>query len=134
MKLPIFQVDAFTNKTFKGNPAAVIPLEQWLTDETMQQIAMENNLAETAFFVPTQAGFEIRWFTPLTEVALCGHATLATAHVLFQEAGFNSDKIQFGSKSGILSVKKDGENLQLNFPADHIREETTYYTQLSHSY
>ncbi len=122
MKFPIFQVDAFASETFKGNPAAVVPLQEWLPDETMQNIAMENNLAETAFFVPTQAGFEIRWFTPLVEVDLCGHATLATAHVIFQEAGFTSDQIQFGSRSGMLTVKKEGEKLQLNFPADAISE------------
>ena len=122
MKFPIFQVDAFASETFKGNPAAVVPLQEWLPDETMQNIAMENNLAETAFFVPTQAGFEIRWFTPLVEVDLCGHATLATAHVIFQEAGFTSDQIQFGSRSGMLTVKKELEKLQLNFPADAISE------------
>ncbi len=118
MQLPIFQIDAFASKTFKGNPAAVVPLNEWLSDETMQNIAMENNLAETAFFVPTQVGFEIRWFTPLTEVDLCGHATLAAAHVIFEEAEFSSNEIRFGSRSGILTVKKDGDKLQLNFPAD----------------
>ncbi len=120
MKLPIFQVDAFTNELFKGNPAAVVPLEEWLNDATMQSIALENNLSETAFFVPTQAGFEIRWFTPVTEVNLCGHATLATAHVIFNEADYPRDTIEFGSRSGKLIVKKLDEYLQLNFPADEI--------------
>ncbi|MGQ8338565.1 PhzF family phenazine biosynthesis protein [Sunxiuqinia sp. A32] len=120
MKLPIFQVDAFASETFKGNPAAVIPLKEWLPDKTMQKIAMENNLSETAFFVPTKAGFEIRWFTPLAEVDLCGHATLATAHVIFNEAGFNKDTLEFGSRSGKLSVRKVGDKLQLNFPSDMV--------------
>ncbi len=118
MQLPIFQIDAFASEVFKGNPAAVIPLDKWLPDDVMQNIAMENNLAETAFFVPTQAGFEIRWFTPLAEVDLCGHATLATAHVIFNEAGYTSDEISFGSRSGLLTVKKDRGKLQLNFPVD----------------
>ena len=120
MKLPIFQVDAFANETFKGNPAAVVPLDKWLDDELMQKIAMENNLAETAFFVPSQQGFEIRWFTPLTEVDLCGHATLATAHVIWQVAGITSSDLQFMSRSGLLRVKKDGEKIQLDFPADKL--------------
>lgn len=120
MKLPLFQVDAFAESLFKGNPAAVIPLEQWLDAETMQLIAFENNLSETAFFVPTQEGFEIRWFTPKAEVKLCGHATLATAHVIFTEANYPKDEITFGSQSGPLKVKKRGERLQLNFPADRM--------------
>ena len=118
MQLPIFQVDAFTSKTFKGNPAAVVPLNKWLPDEVMQNIAMENNLSETAFFVPSQAGFEIRWFTPVAEVDLCGHATLATAHVIFQEARYTAGEISLGSRSGRLTVKKVGDKLQLDFPAD----------------
>ena len=120
MKLPLFQVDAFAEKLFKGNPAAVVPLENWLDDQLMQAIAMENNLPETAFFVPTQSGFEIRWFTPKAEVKLCGHATLATAHVIFEEAAYPYDEIAFGSKSGLLHVKKTGDLLQLNFPADKL--------------
>jgi len=88
MKLPIFQVDAFTDSIFGGNPAAVIPLKSWLPEETMQQIAMENNLSETAFYVEEREGFTLRWFTPEVEVDLCGHATLATAHVLFNELGY----------------------------------------------
>ncbi len=120
MKLPLFKVDAFAEKLFKGNPAAVVPLDEWLDDELMQAIAMENNLSETAFFVPSQLGFEIRWFTPKAEVKLCGHATLASAHVIFEEAGYPKDEISFGSKSGILQVKKSGDLLQLNFPADKV--------------
>lgn len=122
MKLPIFQVDAFAEDLFKGNPAAVVPLKEWLPTETMQNIALENNLSETAFFVPTTAGFEIRWFTPKAEVDLCGHATLATAHTIFKEANFPKDKISFGSRSGELTVVKKGELLELNFPVDQIQE------------
>lgn len=121
MKLPIFQVDAFAEALFQGNPAAVVPLTEWLSDATMQSIALENNLSETAFFVPTQAGFEIRWFTPKSEVDLCGHATLASAHVIFNEAAYPRDTISFGSRSGELTVTKKGDLLELNFPADAIR-------------
>jgi PhzF family phenazine biosynthesis protein len=121
MKLPLFQVDAFAESLFKGNPAAVVPLENWLPDGLMQQIAMENNLSETAFFVPATDGFEIRWFTPKTEVKLCGHATLATAHVIFKEAGYPNKEIIFSSKSGLLRVQKNEDKLQLDFPADTIR-------------
>lgn len=122
MKLPIFQVDAFAEGLFKGNPAAVVPLREWLSDDLMQNIALENNLSETAFFVPTKAGFEIRWFTPLAEVDLCGHATLATGHVIFNEANYPKDQIKFGSKSGMLTVDKSGDLLQLNFPKDDIQQ------------
>jgi PhzF family phenazine biosynthesis protein len=83
----IYQVDAFTDKIFAGNPAAVIPLEKWLPDQLMQNISMENNLSETAFFIPENDGFNIRWFTPASEVNLCGHATLASAHVIFNHTG-----------------------------------------------
>ena len=116
MKLPIYQIDAFASKVFKGNPAAVCPLEKWLSDEIMQTIAQENNLAETAFFVPSADGFDIRWFTPETEVALCGHATLASAHVLFNFLGYDKKAINFSSKSGGLVVKKEKNGLVLNFP------------------
>jgi len=122
MKLPIFQVDAFIDNDLKGNPAAVVPLKEWLPDELMQHIALENNLSETAFFVPTKAGFELRWFTPLVEVDLCGHATLATSHVIFNEANYPKEQIQFGSKSGLLTVRKSGEMIQLNFPKDDIQQ------------
>ncbi len=118
MKLPIYQADAFASALFKGNPAAVVPLTEWLTDETMQQIAAENNLSETAFFIPEGDHFHIRWFTPKAEVNLCGHATLATAHILFNELNYQGDQLEFNSRSGILTVKKEGTKLQLNFPAD----------------
>lgn len=123
MQIPIYQVDAFSSNVFGGNPAAVCPLESWLTDDLMQKIALENNLAETAFFVQeTDTRFHIRWFTPTVEVDLCGHATLATAHVLFTELGYGHEVIEFFSRSGILTVQKQGDLLELNFPADEIKE------------
>lgn len=124
MKLKIFQVDAFASELFKGNPAAVVPLAEWLPDETMQKIALENNLSETAFFIPEGDHFHIRWFTPKAEVNLCGHATLATAHVLFNELKFQDEVISFASKSGKLTVRKVGDLLQLDFPADFVRAES----------
>jgi len=117
MKLPMYQIDAFASKPFEGNPAAVCPLEAWLPDGLMQLIAEENNLSETAFFVATDEGFHIRWFTPTTEVDLCGHATLAAAHVLFECLDYGQDEILFDSRSGLLSVAKEGELLVLDFPA-----------------
>ncbi len=122
MKLQLFQADAFAAGLFKGNPAAIVPLQEWLSDELMQQIAMENNLSETAFFIPEGDHFHIRWFTPKAEVRLCGHATLATAHVLFNELNFQGDLLEFESLSGILTVKKVGDKLRLDFPADFARE------------
>ena len=116
-KLQQYQVDAFTDKLFGGNPAAVVPLEEWLADDLMQKIASENNLAETVFFVKENNGYRIRWFTPEVEVELCGHATLASAFVLFNCLGFKGDKIEFQSLSGLLTVKKYGEMLTLDFPA-----------------
>ncbi|MEP1151710.1 MAG: PhzF family phenazine biosynthesis protein [Balneola sp.] len=118
MKLPIFQVDAFTERIFGGNPAAVCPLDDWLKEETMQQIAAENNLSETAFFVQKGNEYELRWFTPELEVDLCGHATLATAHVLFEHLGYDKDEIHFQTKSGLLIVSKEGERLKMDFPTD----------------
>jgi len=117
MKIQIFQVDAFANEIFKGNPAAVCPLESWLPDEAMQNIAFENNLSETAFFVKNGNVFEIRWFTPSIEVDLCGHATLATAHVLFNHLDYKGDIIFLKSKSGDLRVRKDDNLLWLDFPS-----------------
>ncbi len=117
MKLSIYQIDAFSEKTFGGNPAAVCPLERWLSDKTMQSIAQENNLSETAFFVPTEAGFHIRWFTPVTEVDLCGHATLASAYVLFTVLGYKEQEIRFESKSGLLKVANSGDMLVMDFPS-----------------
>lgn len=121
-KQELYQVDAFAPELFKGNPAAVCILEQWLPDALMQAIAAENNLAETAFAVPVEGGYEIRWFTPVTEVALCGHATLATAHVLFDTREEQSDQIRFFSrKRGELTVDREGAMLILDFPSDRPR-------------
>ena len=117
MNLEIYQVDAFASRPFEGNPAAVCPLDEWLPDDLMQSIAMENHLSETAFFVPDKDGYAIRWFTPAAEVDLCGHATLASAWVLFNRLGFEGEAITFSSKSGPLSVARDGELLVLDFPA-----------------
>lgn len=117
MKLTIYKVDAFAEKAFEGNPAAVVPLQEWLPDSLMQQIAMENNLSETAFFVPVESGFHIRWFTPKAEVKLCGHATLASAHVLFSHIGFTGNEISFDSLSGVLKVTREKELIILDFPA-----------------
>ncbi len=118
MKLPIYQADAFTDQLFKGNPAAVVPLESWLPRETMQAIAAENNLAETAFFVANGDAFELKWFTPTVEVDLCGHATLATAKILYDQLGYTDDEIRFDTNSGRLTVQRNGDLLTLDFPAD----------------
>jgi PhzF family phenazine biosynthesis protein len=117
MKIPCFKVDAFTGEIFHGNPAAVCPLEKWLPTATLQNIATENNLSETAFVVPRGNEFELRWFTPTMEVDLCGHATLASAFVLFTEQRFFGDEIRFHSLSGILSVTREDEILTLDFPS-----------------
>jgi len=117
MNIPIYHIDAFASELFKGNPAAVCPLEKWLPDDIMQKIAFENNLSETAFFVPKNNGFHIRWFSPTKEVDLCGHATLATAFVIFNILDYDQNIIEFDSKSGLLKVIKDNDNLILDFPA-----------------
>lgn len=117
MKLDIYQIDAFANKSFEGNPAAICPLEKWLPDELMQSIAEENNLSETAFFVATNNGFHIRWFTPSHEVNLCGHATLASAHVIFECLNYQKSEIVFESRSGQLSVKRLNDWLEMDFPS-----------------
>ncbi len=117
MKLDIYQVDAFSCKSFGGNPAAVIPLDEWIDDAIMQNIAMENNLSETAFFVPEDGGFHIRWFTPLSEIDLCGHATLASGYVIFNFLDYKGDSIKFSSKSGPLFVSKNHGLITLDFPA-----------------
>lgn len=117
MKIPVYQVDAFTEKLFAGNPAAVCPLEAWLPDDQMQSIAAENNLAETAFFVANDGNYDLRWFTPAVEVDLCGHATLASAHVLFEKLGAQGDEVRFQTKSGQLIVRRNGDLLTLDFPA-----------------
>lgn len=115
-ELDIFQVDAFSDRPFAGNPAGVVPLDSWLPDPVMQSIAAEMNLAETAFFAPEKDHYRIRWFTPTIEVDLCGHATLASGHVLFNDIGSPAEKIVFESRSGPLSVAKSGARLELDFP------------------
>ena len=121
MSQTIYQVDAFTDKVFSGNPAAVCLLDRWLPEETMQKIAAENNLAETAFCVKEDGKYSIRWFTPTLEVDLCGHATLASAFVLFNHEDFQEDLIQFHSgRSGPLSVRRHEHLLTMNFPADRL--------------
>lgn len=117
MKIPLYQVDAFTSEIFHGNPAAVCPLEKWLPDTTLQNIATENNLSETAFFVPRENEYDLRWFTPTVEVDLCGHATLAAAFVLFNELAFSGNEIRFHSRSGVLTVARNGDILTLDFPS-----------------
>jgi PhzF family phenazine biosynthesis protein len=117
MELTLYQIDAFAEKAFEGNPAAICPLARWLPDDLMQALAMENNLSETAFFVATQRGYRIRWFTPTREVDLCGHATLASAYVLFERLGYKADRILFESNSGDLTVTREGEWFTLDFPA-----------------
>lgn len=118
INVPIFQVDAFTHKLFSGNPAAVCPIPFWFPDTVLQNIADENNLSETAFIVSSGQNHEIRWFTPEAEVDLCGHATLAAAHVMFQELGFGESQLRLQSRSGELIVEKDGNYLSMDFPAE----------------
>src|SRR5215212_9782969 len=113
--IPFFQVDAFAERPLTGNPAAVMPLERWLDDAVMQAIAAENNLAETAFTVPMddgEADFHLRWFTPTVEMKMCGHATLASAHILL-----HGDQVRFATLSGVLTVKRNGDLLELDMPA-----------------
>jgi PhzF family phenazine biosynthesis protein len=117
MQISIFQVDAFSSSVFTGNPAAVCPLDEWLEDSVLQAVAAENNLSETAFFVNTDSGYHLRWFTPSCEVDLCGHATLATAYVIFRELGTSETQLRFQTRSGELTVRQEGERLYLNFPA-----------------
>ena len=119
MKLSLYQIDAFANKVFEGNPAAVIPLEDWLPAKTMQLIASENNLSETAFFCPSDNNYEIRWFTPNGEIELCGHATLASAYVLFNILNYKTEQIEFNSLSGRLTVKKVNDLFRLDFPSQN---------------
>ncbi len=118
MRIPLYQVDAFTNRLFRGNPAAICPLEEWLPDETLQAIAAENNLAETAYYVPNGTGYDLRWFTPGVEVDLCGHATVAAAHVILAiRRECPGSRVTFQSKSGELSVDREGDLYALDFPA-----------------
>lgn len=116
MILSLYQVDAFTERVFSGNPAAVCPLDHWLPDTTLQAIAAENNLAETAFFAPEGDGYRLRWFTPVAEVDLCGHATLASADVLFRQLGHTGAAVQFVTRSGVLAVERRGELYAMDFP------------------
>ncbi len=116
-QLDIYQVDAFTAAPFGGNPAAVVPLQAWLPDATLQRIAEENNLSETAYFVRKGDAYELRWFTPAVEVDLCGHATLASAWVLFEQLGAKEDVLRFATRSGELQVRRAGDRLAMDFPA-----------------
>lgn len=118
MKLPIYIVDAFTSKVFNGNPAAVCPLESWLDDNVMQNIAMENNLSETAFFVKENDHYKIRWMTPTVEIPLCGHATLASSFIIFNYFEKDKNEIKFQSKSGELIITRKNDLITLNFPAN----------------
>lgn len=123
MNIPIYQVDAFSSKPFSGNPAAVCVLDEWLPDETMQNIAAENNYSETAFFVKEESGYHLRWFTPVLEVDLCGHATLATAFVIFEFIEPSLREVTFNTLSGELVVtKSDDGKLLMDFPASHSKQ------------
>ena len=130
MIVPIYQVDAFTGKLFGGNPAAVCPLSAWLSDDTLQSIAAENNLAETAFYIRKNGGFHIRWFTPGVEVDLCGHATLAAAHVIMElRKEAKTGRVSFDSESGELVVTRESDLYALDFPA-RPPSETTFDDKL----
>ncbi|MCA8865721.1 MULTISPECIES: PhzF family phenazine biosynthesis protein [unclassified Halomonas] len=117
MKIDLYQVDAFASKPFEGNPAAVCPLDAWLDDALLQAITAKNNLSETAFFVPTEAGYHLRWFTPSVEVDLCGHATLAAAWVALHILGVVAEAVAFETRSGALTIRRDGYALAMDFPA-----------------
>jgi len=134
MKLTLYQIDAFANKLFSGNPAAVIPLTAWLDTALMQKIALENNLSETVFLVPASsvdADYEIRWFTPFIEINLCGHATLASAYVLFNMLNFDKPEIRFSSKSGILKVSQRDDLITMDFPSWKPERLDIYPSELS---
>lgn len=134
MKLTLYQIDAFANKPFSGNPAAVIPLAHWLDDSLMQAIALENNLSETVFFIPSttaDADYNIRWFTPAVEINLCGHATLASTYVLFTILGFDKTVLRFNSKSGILSITKKNDLITMDFPSWKPERLDVYHDSLS---
>ncbi|MEE8439433.1 MAG: PhzF family phenazine biosynthesis protein [Micropepsaceae bacterium] len=118
MKLKLWQVDAFASRPFEGNPAAIVLLENWLPDETLQAIALENNLSETGYLVRKSDGeYALRWFTPATEVDLCGHATLASAWVLFNEFSVDTDLVRFDTRNGVLEIARDGDRLAMSLPA-----------------
>lgn len=132
--MTLYQIDAFTSKLFGGNPAAVIPLENWVDAGLMQKIALENNLSETVFFVPSNSAgidFEIRWFTPELEINLCGHATLASAYVLFNILNFDKPEIRFSSKSGILKVTREDDLICMDFPSWKPERMNEYPAELS---
>src|SRR5258708_854874 len=116
MTIPLFQVDAFTDRPFSGNPAAVCLLPSWRPDRWLQAVAGEMNLSETAFLVRQPDYFDLRWFTPTAEVDLCGHATLAAAHILWQQAQANGHEIRFSTRSGILKAIRQGDDIELDFP------------------
>ncbi|PLW67376.1 isomerase [Pseudohalioglobus lutimaris] len=122
MKMPIYQVDAFTTELFRGNPAAVMPLDAWPEDHLLQAVASENNLSETAYLVAGEGGYALRWFTPEVEVDLCGHATLASAHVLYQHLGYADDSVRFNTRSGDLQVRRENGAYTLDFPAYALAE------------
>src|SRR5262245_55685007 len=130
MQLDVYQIDAFSDRPFAGNPAGVVPLKSWLPDATLQSIAAEINQAETAFFAPEGDHYRIRWFTPTTEVKLCGHATLASAHVL-HSLGQANGKLVFDSQSGPLSVSKSGDKLELDFPRHDVRPQPEALAQVA---
>ncbi len=117
MELRHYTIDAFTDHVFGGNPAGVCPLSAWLDDRTLQNIAQENNLSETAFFVPQGEDYHLRWFTPVTEVDLCGHATLASAFVVFKHLRPSAERVRFHTQSGVLTVTRHGERMAMNFPS-----------------
>ncbi len=117
MRIPIYQVDAFSKRIFAGNPAAVCPLDEWLPDDRLQSIAAENNLAETAYFVKNHNGYHLRWFTPTMEVDLCGHATLASAFVILTKLTPSEETVRFETKSGSLAVTREGDRYSLDFPS-----------------
>ncbi len=116
MELSLYQIDAFTNKIFHGNPAAVCPLDSWLDDDVMQAIAQENHLSETAFFIPNNSAYDLRWFTPSIEIDFCGHATLAAAYVLFECLAYKKSSIVFNTQLGELRVSKEKEYFIMDFP------------------
>lgn len=117
MEIPYYQIDAFTNRVFSGNPAGVCFLDHWLDDRSLQSIAAENRLPETAFLVATAPGYELRWFTPQVEIDLCGHGTLASAHAVFRYSAFSAARVDFQTKSGTLSVTRQGDLLEMDFPS-----------------
>src|SRR5690349_21328751 len=136
MKLTLYQVDAFSDKLFGGNPAAVVPLKKWIPEELMQKLAMENNLAETVYFVPSDhkgVDYDIRWFTPTIEINLCGHATLASAYTIFNILEEKKKTVVFSSKSGLLTVKKKKDILEMDFPSWKPERIDNYHSDLANA-